>query len=123
VPAFNPAWLHDPTRSAELAAQKAYARAGIESSDIALVEMTDLTRALTNPLQKALGAEHLGSMINRHGGVRSNHPGIADGLLRLIEASEVLAEAALGGPAVVHTTDDLMGLVSATSSVFVMEAP
>lgn len=121
LPTWNPAWLRNPTEAASRAATEAYTRAGLTPDRIAHLEMTDLSPALTAPLREALQAGHLSAeAINHKGGVRSNHPGIGAGLLRVIEATEALGD---DGAAVVHATDDLMGLVSATTSVLVLEAP
>lgn len=120
----NPEWLLAPTATAARAAEDAYRRAGIEdTSAINLVEMSDLTPALTGDLLESLELTHLDSdQVNASGGVRSNYPGIANGLLRIIEASDGLTRGNASGVAVVHSTDDLMGLVSSTASVLVLEA-
>lgn len=120
----SPQWLRDPAEASGRAAAQAFVRAGIESGAIGYAEITDLAPSLTAPLRKALGIGHLPvEKVNRTGGARSAHPGIASGLLRLIEATEALRDGeADGSPALVHTTDDLMGLVSATTSVTVLEA-
>lgn len=121
----NPLWLLDPAGAAKRAAADAYRRAGLASgAEIGYAEITDLSPSMTAPLRIALGIEHLApEKVNRHGGVRSVHPGIAGGVLRLIEATEAMAAGESDGrPVVVHGTDDLMGLVSATASVTVLEA-
>jgi hypothetical protein len=123
LPSTNPAWLRQPTEAAQRAASAAYARAGIDPASIGYAEITDLSPSLTGPLRHALGIDHLAEgKVNRLGGVRSNHPGIASGLLRIIEASEAIVDGESDGPVAVHATDDLMGLVSATTSVLVLEA-
>ena len=124
-PTTNPQWLLDPVGAAQRAAADAYKRAGLASgSEIGYGEITDLSPSMTEPLRQALDIAHLPlEKINRMGGVRSSHPGIASGLLRLIEATEAIAAGESDGrPVVVHGTDDLMGLVSATTSITVLEA-
>jgi hypothetical protein len=115
------AWLENPTAAAARAARDAYRRAELDPAEVAYVEMTDLSPALTGELAEALQLSHVADR-NRSGGVRSNHPGIANGLLRIIEGSEAIAESERGQNAVVHAADDLMGLTSSTSSVLVLEA-
>lgn len=123
LPSTNPAWIREPTEAARRAANAAYARAGIDPASIGYAEITDLSPSITGPLRRALAIEHLAEdKVNRHGGVRSSHPGVASGLLRLIEASEAIVDGESEGPVVVHATDDLMGLVSSTHSVMVLEA-
>jgi len=119
----NPSWLENPSRGAAKAARDAYARAGLkDTARVAGLEMMDHTPALTDELVDALSVTHLDrDQINVSGGVRSSHPGIASGLLRIIEATDQLSESS--SPQVVHTADDLMGLVSQTTSVLVLEAP
>jgi len=115
------AWLLDPTRAAARAASDAYRRAAIDASEVGYLEMTDLTPSVTAQLAESLGLEAVPER-NRSGGVRSSHPGIANGLLRIIEGSEVLADAERGRLGVVHAAGDLMGLTSSTSSVLVLES-
>lgn len=121
----DPRWLADPGEAAAAARVRAYSRAGITdpSSQVRAVEMTDLTPALTPTLLDALD---LGSLpedrVNPSGGVRSSYPGIANGMLRLIEAADHL-DSTSGGAVVVHAADDLCGLVTSTSNVLVLEAP
>lgn len=122
LPTWNPGWLSEPEATTARAAAAAYQRAGLDEARIGYLELTDLSPSLTAPLRAALRASHLPDhQVNRTGGVRSNHPGIANGLLRIIEATEALADG-VDGAAIVHATDDLMGLVSATTSVLVLEA-
>jgi hypothetical protein len=119
----QPEWLATPGAATARAADDAYRVAGIErpAERVASVELTDLSPALTPELVEALRLSDLpDGRVNPSGGVRANHPGIANGLLRVIEATEGLA-AGDGDVAVAHTTDDLMGLVSSTASVLVLE--
>jgi hypothetical protein len=119
----NPAWLDEPVEAPRRAAAAAYRRAGMEPSGISYAEITDLTPSITERLTEALGLGHLAAGdVNRSGGVRSNHPGIANGLLRVIEASEQLGSAAAGDRALVHAAGNLMGLTSSTSAALVLEA-
>jgi acetyl-CoA acetyltransferase len=123
-PPANRTWLDEPAAAAARAASKAYERAGLtDPSTVAGLEMTDLSPALSDELQGALQLAHLPDQaVNVSGGVRANHPGIASGLLRLVDAVERVSDGATGGPLVVHGVDDLMGLVSGTANVFVLEA-
>ena len=119
----NPDWLADPGAATRRAATDAYRRAGIDrpAEQVGALELTDLTPALTPELLTALGLEALEQdRVSPSGGVRANHPGIANGLLRVIEACESLTSADRPG-AVAHAMDDLMGLVSSTSTVLVLE--
>jgi hypothetical protein len=121
----QPAWLTDPAASARLAASAAYKRAGISNllEAVSYLELTDLSPSLTKDLVDAMNLGHLSNaQRNLSGGVRSNHPGIANGLLRLMEASNELTAHGKGARAVVHAADDLMGLVSSTTSVLVLES-
>jgi len=124
VATSNPDWLLSPTAPAAQAAADAYRRAGIEDTTaITAVEMSDLTPAISADLLDSLQLGHLSAeQVNASGGVRSNFPGIANGLLRIIEVSEAMAQRGSPGLAVAHSADDLMGLVSSTSSVLVLEA-
>jgi hypothetical protein len=120
----DPRWLAQPGEATGRAARAAYARAGLTdpAEQVGTLEMTDLSPAVTPELLAALQLEKLpADRVNPSGGVRSNHPGIANGLLRVIEAGDGLA--AGGGTAVVHTTDALCGLVSSTATVLVLEKP
>lgn len=126
-PSHRERWLLDPAAGTRAAAQRAYARAGIGSpaAEITAVEMTDLSPALTSELLDALELREAPSIaVNSNGGVRSRYPGLANGVLRLVEAIDALAEAApAAGPAkaVVHGADNLNGLVLSTATVFVLE--
>jgi acetyl-CoA acetyltransferase len=118
------AWLDDPAAATRAAANAAYEVAGVDnpSADIDAAELTDLSPALTPEIIAALGIADLDhEQVNASGGVRSNFPGIANGLLRLIEAAEAVA--APDGPhrAVAHSVDDLSGLVTSAATVFVLE--
>lgn len=119
-------WLDDPGGASARAAARAYQRAGITHVDeeIESLEMTDLSPALTTELLDALQLRSLSpEQINQSGGVRSNFPGNANGLLRFIEAAENVAGQRSRGRAVAHAMDDLSGLVTSTASVLVLEAP
>lgn len=121
----DPRWLSDPGEAAAAARKRAYARAAITdpSSQVESVEMTDLSPALSPGLLTALDLESLpAERVNPSGGVRSSYPGIANGMLRVIEATDHLGSGN-GGAVVVHAADDLCGLVTATSNVLVLEAP
>lgn len=122
----NPEWLDAPYAATAKARRSAYRLAGLRSpaESVDFVEMADLSPALSPELLTALALDGLADeRVNPSGGVRSNHPGIAGGLLRVIDASERLASDPDARRAVVHTTDDLCGLVSSTSTVLVLEAP
>lgn len=122
-PTWDKTWLDEPGEPARRARTKAYEMAGITnpSEQVGCVEMTDLSPALSGQVLEALDLSDLDNdRVNVSGGVRSNYPGIANGLLRIIEATDQLA--AGRGTAVVHAADDLCGLVSATNNVLVLEA-
>ena len=119
------AWLNNSAAAATAASTRAYARAGIvdPANQVGSVEMTDLSPSVSAELLSGLGLESLpAEKVNPSGGVRSNYPGIANGLLRLIEATDNLSTHS-DGAAVVHAADDLCGLVNSTSNVLVLEAP
>lgn len=122
-PSWDKAWLDEPGEPARRAAAHAYRMAGVShpSDEVDFVEMTDLSPALTGPMLEALS---LGAIdrdcVNISGGVRSNYPGIANGILRILEATDHIAAGRSRG--VVHAADDLCGLVSATNNVLVLEA-
>ncbi|MET0931021.1 MAG: hypothetical protein ABWX74_15985 [Aeromicrobium sp.] len=118
----SPDWLKSPAAATAAAAAKAYAAAGVSASDIDLVEMTDLSPALSAELLEALQLSDLpADRVNPSGGVRSNYPGIVNGALRLIETAEALRDGT-ATRGVAHSLDDLTGLPTATASVLVMEA-
>jgi hypothetical protein len=119
----DPLWLTSPAEATAHAGAQAYARAEIDGTDtIEVAEVTDLSPALTDDLLAALRLDTLApSAVNPSGGVRANHPGIANGMLRTIEAAERCADGATH--AVAHSSDDLMGLVSSTAGVLVLEQP
>lgn len=122
----NRGWLEQPYAATVKARESAYARAGLTDpkSQVDIVEMTDLSPALSVELLEALDLTGVPrERINPSGGVRANHPGIAGGVLRVVDATDALAADADATTAVVHTTDDLCGLVSSTSTVLVLEAP
>jgi len=121
----DPQWLSNPGEAAAAARKRAYERAGITApaSQVETVEMTDLSPALSSEILTALDLSSLPTEgVNPSGGVRSSHPGIANGMLRVIEATDNL-KSGNGGAAVVHAADDLCGLVTSTSNVLVLEAP
>jgi hypothetical protein len=124
----QPGWLDEPSAATRRAAQQAYGMAGITNpaEQVDVAEMTDLTPALSAEL---LGALSFGAVatdrVNPSGGVRANFPGIANGALRLIEAVEAVSS---NGDrisdrkrSVAHSMDDLMGLVSSSANVLVLE--
>jgi hypothetical protein len=124
----SPGWLDDPSAATARAAEQAYAQAGVTraAEQIDVLEMTDLTPALSPELLAALAFSDADpDRVNPSGGVRANYPGIANGALRLIEAAEAVAQngARIGEKkrSVAQSMDDLLGLVSSTSTVFVLE--
>lgn len=124
-PTTNGGWLYEPYAATAKARERAYHRAGITAvaERVSFAEMTDLSPALTPELVTALGLGDLPeSQLNPSGGVRANHPGNAAGVLRVIDSAESLAESSEPATAVVHATDDLLGLVSSTSNVLVLES-
>jgi acetyl-CoA acetyltransferase len=118
----QPGWLTDPSAATRLAAERAYARADLDPAQITEAEMTDLSPYLTEPIAEAL---RLGQVRhrNRSGGVRSNYPGIANGLLRLIELTDTITEVPDPVLGVVHSMDDLCGLISSTAGVLTVSMP
>ncbi len=121
-------WLDQPALSTSTATARALSAAGLERFDEALVavSMTDMTPALTKPILAALAVpgDYPSERVNQFGGVRANYPGLANGMLRLLEALDVLADNRSQkepAKALVHSVDSLAGLMSATSSVFVVE--
>ena len=117
-------WLDNPAGATRRAATDAYRRAGLERplEQVECLEMSDPSPALSAELLDALGLSDLApEWVNPSGGVRSNYPGNANGVLRLIEAAEALAKGEARGHAVAHAMDDLSGLVTSTSSVLVLE--
>ncbi|WP_214103367.1 hypothetical protein [Acrocarpospora catenulata] len=119
----NPGWLADPGAATAVARTRAYAMAGLDhpAEQVGSVELTDLSPALSAEIRSALDLDGLDApRINRSGGVRANYPGIANGLLRVVETLDNLADDH-GGVAVVHAADDLCGLVSSTVNVLVLE--
>ena len=120
----QPGWLDNAAGATQRAAADAYRRAGLENpaEQVGCLEMSDLSPALSSELLDALSLGGLASEhVNPSGGVRSNFPGNANGVLRLIEAAEALSRGAARGHAVAHAMDDLSGLVTSTSSVLVLE--
>jgi hypothetical protein len=118
-----PEWLEDPGASTRVAAKRAFAQSGLESADeVGIVELTALTPAMEPYLEEALGIKANDERTNRAGGALSSFPGVASGALRVAKAFEGMAQ---GGQdrALVHATDNLMGPVSAASSVLVLEKP
>jgi hypothetical protein len=122
---WNPEWLIDATAATRRAASRAYRRAGISSpaSEIEVAEITALTPALHAPTVNALQLDSLDEkQVNPSGGVRSNFPGLANGLLRVIETVETLKNGEGSGIGVAHAVDYLLGTVSSNASVLVVEA-
>lgn len=118
-----PGWLVDPVGGTRAAAAKAYRHAGLaDIGDVDVVEHTALTPALEPHVERALGLRSGDERVNRQGGALSCYPGLANGAYRLTRAVEHLeASSRVGGRAVVHSTDNLMGVVSASSAVMVLE--
>jgi acetyl-CoA acetyltransferase len=120
----QPEWLTDPAAATRRAADQAYARAKVDPAQITTAEMTDLSPYLTEPIADALGLSKLDPQNqNPSGGVRSNYPGIANGLLRLIELTDTIAASADPTRGVAHSVDDLCGLISSTASVLTLSTP
>jgi acetyl-CoA acetyltransferase len=118
----NGAWLTDPALATRRAAAEAYRRAGLTdpAGEVDAVELTAPTPALHAPVLDALGLTKLATeRVAPSGGVASSCPGVANGLLRLLETVEWLEEH--GGTAVSHSTDLLTGTVVDTATVLVAE--
>ncbi|WP_127128946.1 hypothetical protein [Georgenia sp. SYP-B2076] len=116
-------WLDSPAAATEAAARRAYEVAGISDAarEIDVLEMTDLSPALSAELLAALQLSSLPrDRVNPSGGVRSNYPGIVNGVLRVIEVAEAIKDGT-ATRGVAHTLDDLAGLPTSTASVLVME--
>ena len=127
---WNPQWLLDPMAGTRRAASRAYRQAGVHDpgSEISLAEVTALSPALLQPAIDALSLTELpAERINPSGGVRSNFPGFANGLLRLLECLTELetlgVEAGRQPRGVAHASEYLTGTASANASVIVVEAP
>jgi acetyl-CoA acetyltransferase len=118
----QPEWLTDPSAATRRAADQAYARAGVDPAQIAAAEMTDLSPCLTGEIAGALRLDDPPHR-NRSGGVRGNYPGIANGLLRLIELTDTIAAGPGPTLGVAHSVDDLCGLISSTASVLTVGTP
>jgi acetyl-CoA acetyltransferase len=120
----QPGWLDDPAAATRRAADQAYALAGLDPAQIAAAELTDLSPCLTPEIASAL---RLGALDppgrNPSGGIRGNYPGIANGILRLIELTDVIADGPDGLQGVAHSVDDLCGLISSTASVLTVSTP
>gem|GEM_PF-5497196 len=118
-------WLADPADVARRAAAQAYRRAGLiePAQELDVAEITAASPALCGPLREALGLGGLADeRISPSGGVRSSFAGVANGGFRLLEAIEWL-ERNDGKRALVHSADTLAGLLSATTTVTLVERP
>jgi hypothetical protein len=114
----QPEWLTDPAAATRQAATAAYRRAGIDPGQVGVAEITDLTPCLTPEIVGALGLGALDpTRRNSSGGVRANYPGIANGVLRMIELTDRIAAGDPGLIGVAHSVDDMCGLVSSTAGV------
>lgn len=120
----DPSWLFEPAAAAGAAASAAFRTANVSGGEAAvLAEVTDLSPTVTPSLIDALGIGHLDTaVINASGGPRGNYPGIANGALRVTDAARAVAEQPRGSLAIAHSTDDLMGLVASSNTVFVLES-
>ncbi|MBN9739228.1 MULTISPECIES: hypothetical protein [unclassified Pseudonocardia] len=114
-------WLSDPAVATRSAAAEAYRRAGVTDAgqQIAAAELTAATPALLRPTVEALGLDKSQARVAPSGGAASCFPGVANGALRLFEATTWLEEH--GGSAVSHSTDLLTGTVADTATVLVVE--
>ncbi|OBG89434.1 hypothetical protein A5699_13580 [Mycobacterium sp. E802] len=122
---WSGSWLADPAATTRRAVQSALATAGLSADDCApvVVEATALTPALHRPIVAALGIdEQSAAQINPSGGVRANHPGLANGALRLLEVIEHLQDHPNGSLGVAHSVDAITGPVSDDVTAFVVEA-
>lgn len=120
----QPEWIADPAAATRRAAEQAYQRAQADPAQIAAAEVTDLSPCLTAEIAAALRLPSRDPLSrNRSGGVRSNYPGIANGLLRLIELTDTIAEGPDHMLGVAHSVDDLCGLISSTASVLAVLKP
>lgn len=116
-------WLTDPGAPTRRAAAAAYAQAGVEdpTGQLGLVELSAPTPALHAPYLEALGLEKLPEdRVNLSGGMRANHPGLANGALRLLEVVEGL-EVTDAERGVSHSVDTETGTVSEDVTVMVVE--
>lgn len=115
-------WLLDPAAPTRTAAAEAYRRAGLAEpgEQVGAAEITAASPALIGPTLDALRLTKLGTdRVSPSGGVASACPGVANGLLRLLETVEWLEQH--GGTAVSHSTDLLTGPVGETATVLVAE--
>lgn len=117
-------WLRDPGASTARASQAAYRTAGIADAAAAvdLVEFTAPSIALYQPLLDALGLDKnlpLAS-VNPSGGAAANYPGLANGVLRLLEVVERI-ESSDHKTGVVHSVDTITGTAALDATVLVVE--
>jgi len=117
-------WLANPGASTAMAARSAYRHAQIHNAAdvVDLVEFTAPAISLYEPLLAALGLSDEMPMtaVNPSGGSAGNHPGLANGGLRLLEVVERL-EATDASTAVVHSVDTITGTAVLDSTVLVVE--
>lgn len=118
-------WLRNPGASTARAAAAAYRTAGIvdPAEKVDLVEFTAPSIALYRPLLDALGVnknlDH--RYINPSGGAAANYPGLANGVLRLLEVVERLENQTDRQTGVVHSVDTITGTAALDSTVLVVE--
>lgn len=118
-------WLRNPEASTARAAAAAYRTAGIANpaDTVGLVEFTAPSIALYQPLLDALGVnknlDH--GFINPSGGAAANYPGLANGVLRLLEVVERLEDQSDRRTGVVHSVDTITGTAALDSTVLVVE--
>lgn len=124
-------WIDDPWATTRDAVERAYAMAEVNdpSADVDMVELTSLTPAMRDAGLDALGLANLAAdQVNASGGPTADFPGLANGAARVVDAIEQLEQAdrhASGRPrrAVVHAMDNVMGTISSTATILVLEQP
>lgn len=117
-------WLTHPGATTARAAADAYRNAGLADpgTEVDVVELSAPTPALHGPYLAALQLQGLApDRVCPSGGLASAHAGLANGIIRLLEAVEWLEQHQPRGRAVVHSVDTITGTVSEESTVAVVE--
>ncbi|MCW2583826.1 MAG: hypothetical protein JWQ53_2616 [Klenkia sp.] len=117
-------WLTRPEATTARAAADAYRNAALTdpASSVDVVELSAPTPALHGPYLRALGLSGLPpARVSPSGGLAGGHAGLANGIVRLLEAVEWLETHEPRGRAVVHSVDTVTGTVSEEATVAVVE--
>lgn len=117
-------WLTSPGATTARAAADAYRLAGLTDvrSTVDVVELSSPSPTLHGPYLTALGLNGMApDRVSPSGGLLSAHAGLANGIVRLVEAVEWLETHQTRGRAVVHSVDTITGTVSEEATVTVVE--